>query len=104
MSHSFLIIQDVLGEIDPQLQRDAENILELFSSCRMAASLLNAIEWNLYETKILSCQRKCDYLPYLERLLYELSSDTALSNGVFYALTLRQEGNEPGKLKKSGLV
>lgn len=57
--------------------------------------MLNAIELELYQAKILSCERKFDYIPFLERLLYEISSDPILSNGVFYAITLKFEGNEP---------
>ena len=61
--------------------------------------MLSTIELNLYEAKILASERTCDYLPYLERLLYELSADASLSNGVFYAFTLKfEEENEPSRL------
>lgn len=77
---------------------DSMNLFTLFRCCKDAALFLARTEAQMYEQKVLSCDRKPEPLLKLERMLYELASDPQLTGGVFYAISISFQ--EPGAQKR----
>lgn len=75
-------------ENDENIHPKAIDIFNLFKSCRDASNFLTRIEAEMYALEILSTGHKPEPLAKLERMLYELASDSYLTNGVFYAMNI----------------